>query len=288
MFSANQVLDQLLSAVMQPSAGQKPSPQSAGLGELLGGLLNQKSQQSAGLGGLLGGLLNQGSQQNAGLGGLLGGLLNQGSQQNADLGGLLGGLLSGGQAGAGGGLLGGLLGNQGVRKLGGMALASGGAATLGGMAIAAFRKWQASQSAGAPAHNFAQQPQQFALNFNTLPPAQQEDNSRAMLSAIIAASKSDGHISEREQKIITGMLEQLGPEAVAWVQEEIRKPLDVNKIAAMATSPEMAAKIYLASLFTIDKDNELEMKYINLLAAKLKLDPQLRKELEQQWAHAST
>jgi len=74
---------------------------------------------------------------------------------------------------------------------------------------------------------------------------------------------------------------------LGWVQQEINKPLDVSKIAALATSPELASEIYLASLIVIDEQNEREKAYLNSLAEKLGLEPQLRREIEQQMVNAS-
>ena len=166
--------------------------------------------------------------------------------------------------------------------MGGKALKIGGTAALGAIAYNAYRNWQTNK-------NQPQQPtQQAALNFGSMPPAVQEDHCRVMLAAMIAAAKADGNFDEREQQLIH---EQLGksndPDVVAWVQKEINKPLDVNEISALASSPELAVEIYLASLIVIDEQSAPEKKYLNSLAEKLKLDPQLRKEIEQQLANAN-
>jgi uncharacterized membrane protein YebE (DUF533 family) len=200
------------------------------------------------------------------------------------------GILSNPLVAGGGGLLAGLLlGNKKVRKIGGKVAVVGGAAVLGAIAFNAYRNWQANknQPSGFPAQNI-QQPQQVVLDFDDLPPSVQEDNSRAMLTAIIAAAKADGHFDQRERQIIHEQTAKIGdPETTAWVQQEIRKPLDVDEIAALATSPELAAEIYLASLIVIDEQNEREKTYLNSLAEKLGLEPQLRMEIERQIVNAS-
>ena len=213
------------------------------------------------------------------------------SQQQTGIGGLLSNpTVTGALSGAGGGLLAGLLlGNKNVRNIGGNVAAVGGAAALGAIAFKAYRNWQANKntSTGVSAQNFQQQPQQV-LDFDNLPAAKQEDHSRAMLTAIIAAAKADGNFDERERQIIHEQTAKIGdPETTAWVQQEINKPLDVNRVAALVSSPELAAEIYLASLFVINEQNELEKAYLNSLAEKLGLEPQLRREIEQQLAHAS-
>ncbi len=194
-------------------------------------------------------------------------------------------ILSNPMVAGGGGLLAGLLlGNKKVRKMGGTVAAVGGAAALGAIAFKAYRNWQASKgtSTDAPAQDYRQQPQQTDLDFDNLPTAVQEENSRAMLTAIIAAAKADGHFDERERQMIHEQTQKIGDtETTAWVQQEIYKPLDINQIAALATSPELAAEIYLASLMVIDEQNEREKTYLNSLAERMGLEPQLRREIEQ-------
>ena len=214
-------------------------------------------------------------------------------QQNAGLGGLLSNPAITGALGMGGGLLSGMLLNSNkTGMVGGGGVASHlGAAALGGFALNAFNKWQAKKklSQTSSGQNSMQQQLQLqpsketALNFDAMPEVKQEEHSRAMLSAIIAAAKADGHFDEREKKLIREATENLNdPDAVAWVQQEINKPLDISYVAGLADSPEMAAEIYFTSLVFIGEQNEPEKKYLESLAEELKLDPQLKIEIEQQ------
>lgn len=202
--------------------------------------------------------------------------------------------VTGALSGVGGGLLAGLLlSNKKVRKIGGKVAAYGGAAALGAIAITAYRNWQANkeQPASAPAPqqpSSVEQQAAAALEFDHLPAAQLENHSRIMLAAIVAAAKSDGHFDDREQQMIRDQVNQLGDaETVQWVQQEIRKPLDISQIAALAVSPEMAAEIYLVSLAIIDDQNDREKVYLDTLAEKLKLEPQLRMEIDRQLQQAN-
>ena len=179
-------------------------------------------------------------------------------------------------AGAGGVLAGLLLSNKNGLKIGSVA-------ALGALAFNAFRKWQTNNTQSADA-NVAQQPD---ANFNALPSEKQEDHSHVILAAMVAAAKADGEFDEQEQQMIHEQVVKFGdPDLATWVQQETNKPLDVNEITALVTSPEMAAEVYLASLIVIDIDgqNESEKAYLDTLAEKLGLDPQLRKEIEQQLA----
>lgn len=187
----------------------------------------------------------------------------------------LGGLLSG----AGGGLLGGgalglLLGSKKVRKYGGKALTYGGLAALGVLAYKAYGNWQANQRLAAS------EPR----TVDRLPPAQAEQHSQAVLRALVAAAKSDGHIDERERALIEGEFSRLDSdrELQHWLHDELNKPLDPAEVARAAQTPEMAAEMYLASVMMVDQENFMERAYLDELARQLRLDPGLRQELESQ------
>ncbi len=187
----------------------------------------------------------------------------------------LGGLLSG----AGGGLLGGgalglLLGSKKVRKYGGKALTYGGLAALGVLAYKAYGNWQANQRLAAS------EPR----TVDRLPPAQAEQHSQAVLRALVAAAKSDGHIDERERALIEGEFSRLDSdrELQHWLHDELNKPLDPAEVARAAQTPEMAAEMYLASVMMADQENFMERAYLDELARQLRLDPGLRQELESQ------
>ncbi|MHB2049462.1 tellurite resistance TerB family protein [Pseudomonas sp. VEM90] len=187
----------------------------------------------------------------------------------------LGGLLSG----AGGGLLGGgalglLLGSKKARKYGGKALTYGGLAALGVLAYKAYGNWQANQRVAAA------EPQ----TIDRLPPAQAEQHSQAVLRALVAAAKSDGHIDERERALIEGEFTRLDSdrELQHWLHAELNKPLDPAEVARAAQTPEMAAEMYLASVMMVDEDNFMERAYLDELARQLRLGPGLRQALETQ------
>jgi len=198
-----------------------------------------------------------------------------GGNKSGSAAGGLGGLLSG----AGGGLLGGgalglLLGSKKARKYGGKALTYGGLAALGVLAYKAYGNWQANQRGGAA------EPQ----TVDRLPPAQAEQHSQAVLRALVAAAKSDGHIDERERALIEGEFTRLDSdrELQHWLHAELNKPLDPAEVARAAQTPEMAAEMYLASVMMVDQENFMERSYLDELARQLRLDPALRQELESQ------
>ena len=50
----------------------------------------------------------------------------------------------------------------------------------------------------------------------------------------------------------------------------------------MATTPEMAAEMYLASILVVDEENFMERAYLQELAKQLRLEPELQTELSTQ------
>lgn len=220
--------------------------------------------------GLLDQLLQQGSQ-------LLSGTGNSGLSSGG-----LGGLLSG-KAGAalGGGALGLLLGSKKGRKMGGKILTYGGLAALGVVAYKAYSNWQQQQGSAVS----QAQPQ----TIDRLPAPQAEQHSHAIFRAIIAAAKADGHIDERERELIDNEIARLTSdgELQRWFDNELKKPLDPAEIAQSATTHEMAAEMYLASVLVVDEENFMERSYLTELARQLKLEPALKAELEQQARQAA-
>lgn len=169
-----------------------------------------------------------------------------------------------------------LLGTKGGRKLTGTALKVGGVAAVGGIAYKAYNEWQ------------RQQQQQAGTIVDTGTPiadlAEVEANARseAIVKAMISAAKSDGHVDNDEQKLITAKIESLGmeQEITSFLMKELNKPLDVAEVVASADSPEAAAEIYLASTMVVDLTAPDERKYMDALAEGLGLDAELVTELE--------
>ncbi|MFZ6045080.1 tellurite resistance TerB family protein [Pseudomonas sp. CR3202] len=188
----------------------------------------------------------------------------------------LGSLLSGAGGGAlAAGALGLLLGNKSARKLGGKALTYGGLAALGVLAYKAYGNWQAQQAAA---------PQADPQTLDRLPAPQAEQHSEAILKALVAAAKADGHVDARERQLIEEELAKLTQDADlrGWLDAELNKPLDPAEVARAARTPEMAAEMYLASVLMVDEEHFMERAYLEELARQLQLDPGLKAELERQ------
>ncbi len=189
----------------------------------------------------------------------------------------LGGMLNAdfGKGALTGGALGLLLGkNKTTRKL----ATYGGLAAIGVMAYKAYGDYK-QQQGGVPV-----EPQ----TVDRLPPPQVELHSQAILKALVAAAKADGHVDARERQVIEGEFSRINQDAELqqWLHAELEKPLDPAEVARSATTPEIASEMYLASLMAADDQNFMERAYLDELARQLKLDEALKSRLEQQLKQA--
>ena len=183
-----------------------------------------------------------------------------------------------------GGVLGLLMGNKRGRGMGGTALKYGSVAAIGAMAWKAYQDHQARQTA-QPAPVMQRPPIDITpapSSFAALQPLQLEDHSRAMLKALISAAKADGHMDERERGLVHAELQRIEADGAtrAWVDAELARPVEPADVAALATGPEMAAEIYLASLLVVDQTGTMERAYLDALARELRLAPTLTTDLE--------
>ena len=213
------------------------------MGQVMGAAPETKSAvaPTGGLGGLLGQLTG---------GGGLGGMLSQ----------LTGGATASPAGGAGpdlGAMLGGLLG-------GGSRAALGGGA-MGMLAAVAMQALKSGAGAAAPAP--------------VAPPQARElvdaDAEALVLRAMISAAKADGRIDAGEE---AALMDKLGADGMdagekAFVEAELRTPVDVAALAAQARNPAQAAQVYAASLLAIEVDTEQERAYLRALADALGLSP---------------
>lgn len=188
--------------------------------------------------------------------------------------------------GVAGGLAGILLGGKTSKKMAKGAVKLGGSAALAGLAYKAYTAWQASRSetpvASAPPPMKDITPKAEGTPFLPSIPAEREDMSLALLRAMIAAAKADGHIDAEEQRLIFQRLDELSlsTEEKAFVMDEIRKPLDIDAVVRGATTPELALEIYAASFLAMEPDDPAEQAYLAMLASRLKLDPGLKSAVE--------
>ena len=175
-----------------------------------------------------------------------------------------------------GGALGLLLGNKKARKYGKKLALYGGVAAVGVLAYRAYGDWKQQQSGAGE----GSEPQ----TVDRLPPAAAELHAQAILKALVAAAKADGHIDTREREVIEGEFRRIDADTSlqAWLHTELERPLDPAEVARAASTPEMASEMYLASLLAADEQSFMERAYLDELARQLKLDEALKQRLEQE------
>ena len=220
------------------------------------------------------------------LDGFLGGQGGAGGNvaSGSNLGGIAGGAVAGGLAGL-------LTGSKTGRKVAKNALTYGGMALLGGVAYKAWSDWRAGKAAEqgppAPGARFEQPPAGSPFLPADAGAHGAQSLERAVVRAMIAAAKADGHIDATEQQRIFQQVNALSldTEEKAFVMDELSRPLDVEAVAAGATTPEAAAEIYAASLIAIDPNGPAERAYLSMLAQRLRLDPHLVDHLHAQVEH---
>lgn len=199
------------------------------------------------------------------------GVPEAGSERDAMLSGMGKGALAAGALGL-------LFGTKSGRKVTGSAVKVGGLAALGGLAYKAYKDWQSTQSMEAQAA-----PSEPGTPVAELTGDQANRRSTALLRAMIAASKADGHIDADERARIEQQFRSLGLDADGerFFAEELERPADPAAIAREADTPEAAAEIYVTSLLAIDVDNYMERGYLDELARQLGLSKELAAKLEE-------
>ncbi|WP_428493367.1 tellurite resistance TerB family protein [Rhodopila sp.] len=263
------LMQQVLSQLGGASAG-------GGLGSLIGGMLGGSGQQAPGR--------QQAGAQQAG-----GGFLNnfgeyarraaasprdQVAQNNpaaiGGLGALAGAVLGGGRGAIGGGImamLGSIAYTAFQNSSDGSSAAPASTSAPGGPAAAAGGS--ATAAGGAPAKTLAQVP-------GYSDPAEVQRKARLMIRAMVQAAKADGTVDQAETARITGHIDRGGdgPEARAFVEHELRQPVDPAALARDVKSRQEALEVYAASVMAIDVDTDAERDYLAKLAKALTLQPE--------------
>lgn len=194
-------------------------------------------------------------------------------------------MLKGAGAGAlGAGAVALLFGSKGTRKFAKKAAKLGGTAALGAIAHKAFSEWQARQGTGSSS-TLKPDFDKFAATgtpIDALADADATLRSESIVRAMISAARADGHVDERELELISEQIESLGLErdVTRFLLAELGRPVDVQRIAALADTPETAAELYLASALVVDLESAEERVYLERLAAAMNLESAVVERLE--------
>jgi len=101
-----------------------------------------------------------------------------------------------------------------------------------------------------------------------------ENRALLALKAMIAASKADGRIDERERGRILDKMTDMGAsdEMRDFIAKEAATVLDVDALVREVPDEQAAAQVYAASLLAINADSPAEKAYLQELASKLGLN----------------
>lgn len=192
--------------------------------------------------------------------------------------------------GLAGGMAANLLSKKTTKKLGKNALKLGGVAAVGALAYSAYKNYSNKQSAMADSSPIAS-----SLSHSDIPEPQHflpetggteisDELSLTLIRAMIASARADGQMDAAESQAIFEKIQSLGidEETQSSLIDEMNRPVDMDSLIKSATSPEIAAEIYTASLLAVEVDDNAERGYLNMLAARLKLPIQLVMEIEKQ------
>ncbi|MEM6745073.1 MAG: DUF533 domain-containing protein, partial [Pseudomonadota bacterium] len=112
-------------------------------------------------------------------------------------------------------------------------------------------------------------------------PAGQEDaKARALLAAMVAAAKSDGHVDEAELAAIQDKLAPLGADAQSFLIGELAAPLDAARVAAAAPDSTTAREMVALTAALIDPEDPPEALWLEQLADALGVAPALRVQIQ--------
>ncbi|HHA1261292.1 TPA: tellurite resistance TerB family protein [Enterobacter kobei] len=175
--------------------------------------------------------------------------------------------------GALGGLAGLLVANKSSRKL--LAKYGTGALLAGGGAIAGTVLWNKYKDRVRAAH---QDEPHFGEETSPL-----DLRTERLILALVFATKSDGHIDDKERAAIEQQMREASVEEQGrtLVAQAIEQPLDPQRLAQSVQNEEEALELYFLSCAAIDIDHFMERSYLNALGDALKIPQDVREGIEQ-------
>ena len=185
-----------------------------------------------------------------------------------------------------------LLGTGTGRSLTGSALKLGGLAVVAGLGYQAYKNYKAGKSpeqAAPPQIEAEIVPEASQSGFDTDVAKIDDDFALALMRAMIAAARSDGHVDDSERARIADKLavSGLADDAQAFINSELEEPTVLDDILTAARTEEQKVEIYTASRLAIDPNSRAERGYLDMLAGRLGLDDALVDHIEATVAGAS-
>jgi uncharacterized membrane protein YebE (DUF533 family) len=194
---------------------------------------------------------------------------------------LSGGLASGFAGGVTGGLLGSALVGKRGRKFAKSAVRMGGLAVVGALAWQASRKYQTGQPAAGPgdASRCDEPPLALPASFDL---TRQPRAAIRVVEAMIAAARADGSVDVEERRQIFGRLAEaeLNASEQAFLTERLAAPVDLDALVTRVESQELALEMFTAAALTVVPPSPSEKAFLELLAARLGIEPALKQALD--------
>ncbi len=175
-----------------------------------------------------------------------------------------------------------LLGTGAGRRLTGSAIKLGSIAAVGGLAYNAYNKWQSQlpQSGGGVKRVEPATPRSELTDDKT------QQRNIALVRAMVAAAKADGHVDEAERQAMLEQVDQqqFDAETLDFLKKQITTDVTVAELAALSDSPETASEMFVACSMVIDKQNPQEKAWLESLSSELKLSEELVESLQEKLA----
>lgn len=175
--------------------------------------------------------------------------------------------------GALGGLAAMLISSKSSRKLltkyGGQALIIGGGAAAGAVLWNKYKQRVSDAHQSEPDFGVSQTPVDL--------------RAERLVTALVFAAKSDGHIDDQERAAIEQNIHQsgYGQDAEKLIQKAMNRPLDPQWLAADVKNEEEALELYFLSCAAIDVDHFMERSYLSALGDALKIPQDVRDGIQQ-------
>ena len=178
-----------------------------------------------------------------------------------------------------------LLGTGVGRELTGSALKLGAAAAVGGLAYTAYKNYREGRKPEAAADPAQAAPQEVlpppqGSEFDVEAAPQGDQFTIALVRAMVAAARADGHIDDAERARIADRLAMNGmdEDAQSFIRAELARPVDVDAIVSAAQTEAQRVEIYTASRLAIEPRSRAERGYLDMLAGRW-LPPRLAADL---------
>ena len=148
------------------------------------------------------------------------------------------------------------------------------ALVIGGSAAAGVFLWNKYKQRVLEAH---QDEPQFGQQATPV-----DQRAERLITALVFAAKSDGHIDGQERQALEQNIHQAGygEQAEALIQQAINRPLDPHWLAQGVKNEEEALELYFLSCAAIDVDHFMERSYLQELGDALKIPADVREDIE--------